>query len=276
MRHLRLLSVAVTVVVAVAVAACGSGSSGPLAQTADNVGKVKSGVLDLRLTAAAGEQPTGEEAGFRLEGPFAEGAKGHLPVADMTYTQLQGRREQTVKVVTTGDRAYVVRNGRGYVLSAAQANQLKVSGGSGIDLHLDRWFSNPKVTDAGTTDGVAVQRITGRLNTSAALDDLFRLSRSFGASDVNAPQIKGDLAKRLDAAIQSASAEVVTGKADHFLRHLVVDVKLRSQAPARIRQALGRLSAVRFHFELGLSKPNRPVHVTAPPNPLPASDLPSN
>ena len=68
---------------------------------------------------------------------------------------------------------------------------------------------------------------------------------------------------------------MVTGKTDHFLRHLVLDVKLRSQAPVQIRQAMGRLSAVRFHFQFDLSQPNRPVHVTAPANPRPASELPS-
>jgi hypothetical protein len=113
-------------------------------------------------------------------------------------------------------------------------------------------------------DGVPVQRITGKLNVAAALDDLFRISHDFGAADVQAPKIQGDLAKRLEATTQSATAEIVTGKNDHFLRHLVADVTLASQAPAQIRQALGRLSAVRFHFELGLSRPNQPVHVTAP------------
>ena len=271
----RAAGLGMALTIAVLMAACGSGSGGPLAATAGKLGDVHSGILDLRLTAAAGEQSTGEEAGFRLEGPFAQGAKGHLPVADITYTQLEGRREQVVKVVATGDHAYVVRNGRSYVLTDAQANQLKVSGGSGIDLHLDRWFDNPKLTDAGTLDGVAVQRVDGPVKVADALDDLFQLSRKFGATDVRTPRIKGDLAKRLASSTESATAQVVTGKQDHFLRHLVLDVKLRSQAPPQIREALGRLSAVRFHFDFGLSQPNRPVHVRAPSNPLPASELPS-
>jgi hypothetical protein len=246
-------------------AACGSGgSAGPLAATADKLSQVHSGVLDLRLTAAAGEQPTGQQAGFRLQGPFGQGAKGHLPLADITYTQYEGGQDQVVKLVATGDHAYVVRNGRTSVLSSSDANDLKVSGGSGVDLHLDKWFDNPEVTDAGQVDGVPAQRITGRLNVAAALDDLFRVSHNFGAADVKAPKIEGDLAKRLEATTQSATAEVVTGKSDHFLRHLVADVKLSSQAPAQVREALGRLAAVRFHFELGLSQPNKPVHVTAP------------
>jgi hypothetical protein len=133
-----------------------------------------------------------------------------------------------------------------------------------VDLHLDKWFDKPQITDAGQMDGVPVQRITGRLNVAAALDDLFRISHNFGAADVKAPKIQGDLAKQLTASTESATAEVLTGKNDHFLRHLVADVKLGAQAPAQIRQALGRLSAVRFHFELGLSQPNGPVHVSAP------------
>ncbi len=255
---------AVAVACVVALAACGSGSSGPLAATADKLADVHSGVLDLRLTAAAGDQPTGQQAGFHLQGPFAAGAKGHLPLADISYTQYEGSEDQVVKLISTGDHAYVVRNGRTSMLSTADANQLKVSGGSGVDLHLDKWFDKPQVTDDGSMDGVPVQRITGKLNVAAALDDLFRISHNFGAADVKTPKIQGDLAKRLEAATQSATAEVVTGKSDHFLRHLVADVKLSSQAPAQIREALGRLAAVRFHFELGLSQPNKPVHVTAP------------
>src|SRR5205085_147369 len=115
----------------------------------------------------------------------------------------------------------------------------------------------------------------GPVKVADALDDLFQLSRKFGATDVRTPRIKGDLAKRLQLSTESATAEVVTGKQDHFLRHLVLDVKLRSQAPTQIRQALGHLSAVRFHFAFDLRQPNRPVHVTAPANPRPASELPS-
>jgi len=260
----RVVGVAAVLTLATTVTACGSASSGPLADTADKLASVKSGVMDLKLTAAAGEQPTGEQAGFRLQGPFSLAANGHLPVSDITYTQYEGRATQTVKVVSTGDAAFVVRNGRTTALSSAEADQLKVSGGSGVDLHLDKWFDKPTVSDAGRLDGVAVQRITGRLNVPAALEDLFHLSHNFGAADVKAEKIQGDLAKKLQAATESASAEVVTGKTDHYLRHLVVDVKLGAQAPAQIRQALGRLSAVRFHFELGLSQPNKPVRVSAP------------
>src|SRR3954471_7991860 len=186
--------------------ACGSGGSdGPLAATTDRLSEVHSGVLDLRLTASAGAQPTGQQAGFRLQGPFAQGAKGHPPLANITYTQYEGSQDQVVKLIATGDHAYVVRNGRASALSSADANELKVSGGSGVDLHLDKWFDKPQVTDAGQTDGVPVQRITGRLNVAAALNDLFRVSHNFGAADVKAPKIEGDLAKRLEAATQSAT-----------------------------------------------------------------------
>jgi hypothetical protein len=260
----RLGALVVALAVLLLSAGCGAGSSGPLAETADKLAGVHSGVLDLRLTASAGEQATSEAAGFRLQGPFAQGAKGHLPVVDITYTQLEGSKDQSVKVVSTGDRAYVVRNGRPILLSDAQANGLKVSGGNGVELHLDKWFAKPRISDAGTLDGVAVQKIDGPVNAANALDDLFQLSRKFGAADVSTPRIKGDLAKRLASSTESATAEVVTGKRDHFLRHLVLDVKLRSQAPAQVRKALGRLSAVRFHFDFNLSRPNQPVHVTAP------------
>ncbi len=247
------------------VAGCGGGSGGVLGETASNLAKVKSGVLDLRLTAAAGERQTGEEAGLRLQGPFAEAsAKGRLPTADITYTRFEGRAEEKVRLVTSGNKAFVVRGGRTTQLSEAETKDLEVSGGSGVDLHLDKWFDHPKITDAGVVDGVRAQRITGRLDAAAAMNDLFKVSQNFGAADVKAPEIKGQLADRLKASTQSATAEVITGKADHMLRNVVVDIILTSQAPSEIRDALGRLSAVRFHFALGLSQPNRPIHVTAP------------
>lgn len=256
-------------------AACGSSGGGPLGETAANVNKVNSGMLDLRLTAATGDQPTGEEAGFRLEGPFAQGAKGHLPVTDMTYTQLLGRDERAVKIVSVDDQAYVVRAGRSYVLGPAETQQLKISGGSDkLDLNLRSWFDKPEVVDAGQRDGVAVQRITGRVKVAPALDDLLRLSRRFGAADQATPPVKGDLGRQLEKSTESSSAEVITGTKDRFLRHLVVDIKLRSQAPEQIRAAFGNLGVVRFHFELSLSQPNGPVHVVPPDHPLPASELP--
>ncbi|MBV9662803.1 MAG: hypothetical protein JOZ37_02470, partial [Actinobacteria bacterium] len=44
----------------------------------------------------------------------------------------------------------------------------------------------------------------------------------------------------------------------------------------RLRSALGRLAGVRLSMQLAVAGPNTPVHVTAPENARPASELPSS
>jgi hypothetical protein len=250
-----------------------------LAETAANLHKIGSAVLDFELTAGAGAQPSGEQTGIKLQGPFALGAPGHLPTSDITYTRYLGRTTRTVRVTTTADKAYVTTDGRSYLLPAAQADLLRASkdsskGGLG-DLDLGRWVDKPQVSDGGVVDGVASQRIAGQLRVVDAFNQLFAVSRQLGASDVVVPHLQGALAAQLQRNTQSATTEIVTGKDDHMVRRLAFDVLLSTDAPPSVRQALGPLAAVRFHFLMTLARPNSPVQVTAPANPLPAADLPA-
>jgi hypothetical protein len=240
---------------------------------------ITSGSLDFRLTAGAGDRPTEDDTGFKLTGPFALARPGRLPVAKVDYTELAGPSTTTVRLLATGDKAYVVLGGRTYALPESEVESLRApakgSGSSSLgQLHLDRWVRDPRVGDGGTFDGVPATRVQGTLRVVDALNELFSFSRALGAADAAVPTIEGRSARDLERVTTAASFELLTGRDDHLLRRLVADVHLGAQVSPAVRQALGRLAAARIHFEMSLADVNRPVQVAEPTGVLPASSLP--
>ena len=145
---------ALLVVVGLA-AGCGqSDSQRILSQTADNLGKIHSGDLTLRLVVSPREGTKGR-VGFELRGPFAL-RQGGLPVAKIAYTQIAGDRKATATFISTGTNAYAEINGIAYELPASATDAVrraagggKASGGLGR-LEIDSWVDHPVVTDGVT------------------------------------------------------------------------------------------------------------------------------
>jgi outer membrane lipoprotein-sorting protein len=134
---------------------CGGGDEDAedvLAQTADKLEEIESGMLGMRLVVTPkGED--GETVGFELRGPFALQGPGELPVARIAYTQIRGSERGTVTVVSTGRKAYVEVNDQAYELPPEQAEQLRQAGkelkeGKGLgELGLDDWIKDPELSD---------------------------------------------------------------------------------------------------------------------------------
>jgi hypothetical protein len=262
------------------VSACGgSGNDAEdaLAETADNLEKITSGNLSMRLVVTPkGED--GEVVGFELDGPFSLSGPGELPVARIAYTQIRGAERGTVTVVSTGRSAYVEVAGQAYRLPPKQTAQLRQAGeeleaGEGLgELKIGDWFEDPKLSDGGSVGGTETDRIDAKLDVAAATQDLIELGKSLGRGELS--RLSDADEQTIERATRSATLQVFTGEEDRLLRRLEIDVDLAFDVPAELRAALGDLVGGRIEFELSVDDPNRRVTVGEPNDVRPFSDLP--
>jgi hypothetical protein len=266
-----------SLVLGVLLAVCGgcggSGAEDVLGETAGNLGKIRSGVLDIALLV---EPRDGDPLGFELRGPFSLADDGGLPLLDVEYTQIANGERATVNLVAVDEKAYAVVDGQAYELPAEQASSLEsasaaVSGRGGLDeLALDDWIEDAQVSDGGSVGGSATDRVRGKIDVVAAANGLLELTRSFGRQ---MPAIEGDDAKQLEDAVRSTLFEVHTGKEDRLLRRLLLEADFGLEVPADLRSALGDLVGAKVRFRLAVDDPNTNIRVEAPESALPYSAL---
>jgi hypothetical protein len=260
------------VALTLALAGCGGQSaSDVLSQTANKLGKVRSG--DLTLVLSVGTRD-GKKVGFELRGPFALAKPGGLPVAKVTFTRLGAQAQPPVTVISTGQKAFVDFGGKTYELPSSRLGRLRSaapSGSGGLQrLDIGKWVKDAKLSAGGTVEGVETDRIHADLDVVQAMNDLLSVGASFGAG--GGGRITGQDAEQLRRAVKSATIDVDTGKDDRLLRRLRIHVDLRANAPARVQRMLGALGEIDVRFELSVGHPNEPVHVQAPAH---AEPLPS-
>jgi hypothetical protein len=268
--------VALIAAAALAASGCG-GSDGPndvVADTADNLGKITSGELDLKLLVEPREQ--GGDVGFELSGPFSLPEGDDLPVARIRYTQIAGDQRGDVTVISTKKGAFVEVDGQAYELPAAQSDRLRGAGRAlGTDEEEDNGLNELELQDwledGELTEGDEVDRVVGRVDAAAAVDDLLALARRLGA-DVPESLSEDDL-RRLEDSVRASRFELETGAEDHLLRHVHVEADFGLAVPGRLGDVLGQVVGARVVFELGIDKPNQPVTVKPPENALPYSAL---
>jgi len=246
---------------------CGGGNSArsELKQTADRLGTIRSGKLTLRLVVLPSTGTKGR-IGFTLRGPFAL-RRGGLPLADITYTQLAGRRSASATFVSNGTTAYAVAGGRRIALPPAATQEITraaggPSGGGTLGgMRIETWLKDPHVSDGGKVGDAATDRVSAELDVVNAANGLLDFVRQLGR---DAPTITGRSADQLRKAVKSSSIDVWTGKKDRLLRRLLLKANLGFDVPAELKRALGSVVGARIEFELAIADPNRPVHVPTP------------
>jgi hypothetical protein len=264
-----------------------SGSSASSASNSDaGLGRIHSGVLHLRLEMSAGV-PTAR-VGFTLDGPFDLTPAGQpLPVADLASSDLQAPTPAPDHFVSTGQSAFVVRDGVGYQLTADQTALLgatgtgsSASGTSLAGLDLGRWVVDPQSQPVTTRGDQQVDRITGRVDPVAALNDIVAMAGQFG-SDQQTLHINDADADRVRSLVQSSSFELLTGHDDHLLRSVTATVEFAAPQSASSTTAnevltkLAQLGRLTLTISLQIDGPNGPVTVTPPSTVRPISELPS-
>ena len=249
-----------------------------LAETAENLGEIRSGNLDLRLIVVP---RSGREFGFELHGPFARAERaGELPVLDVQYTQIIDGQRGTISLLSTGEEAFAIVDGQAYELGEEQTQELRAAsgafaggggGGRGLDqLPIDDWVVDPDVEDGGEVGGAETDHVSGELDIVAATNGLIELGRGFGRE---VQGIEGASADLLRDSTEEAQFDVWTGVEDRLLRRLLLEAQL-GRVPAELSQALGEVAGGTVTFELAVTDANSEVTVEAPPNPRPSSELP--
>lgn len=278
----RALTAATAVLVAVGFlgAGCG-GEASVLDDTAQNLAKVRSGDLRMAMTAMAGPEGDGPPVGFEVTGAFSvASAEGELPRAHLRHTRSVGKALEPTTFLSTGQRAFLEVEGEAYELPPSEVEALRAreapkGGGAGLQrLGLAKWIVEPTVGDGGVVDGVAVQRVTGAADVVAALNDIVAVADAMGSAPGEGLRpVDPAGAERVKRAVRSSAVEVITGRDDHLLRRLRLDVVFAAGDLEGLQEALGPLAATSLHFELDLSGLNRKVEVTAPPQVRPLSEL---
>lgn len=232
--------------------ACGGESAEDvLAVTADRLGEIRSGTLDMSLRVS----PHGdaEPFGFELRGPFDLGTGGKPPSMRIEYTQIANGQEATVTLVATREQAYVETEAGRVPLDPAALRLGSVQG------DLEELLIGDWVTDAEASDGEdGTDRVTGKLDIVAVVNDLVGLARGFGR---DLRPVEGPEAEQLRRATRATGFELDTGKDDRLLRRLVMEADFGLDAPEELRDALGELVGAKVTFRLGVEGPNEPVDV---------------
>ena len=275
---------AVVIVVAVAVVSRGSGEEKTLRETHEKLSEVRSGQLAMRFVIAPLSEARDSDVGFAIKGRFALGRPGRLPDADLAYTQIAGPEQETVRIVSDGQAAWVRVGEQAYTLPRERTERLRRSadgdggegkgeGTGGLDaLRIDRWIADPKSSDGSEIDGVATTRITGKLRVATALQDLLALGRRAG-TDVGAKPIGEETSEKLEDAKKGASITLHTGKDDRILRRLRLRASFPLERTRDLGGTIGRLRGAEVRFSLSLRRVGRAVRVERPANPQPYSAL---
>ncbi len=263
------------------VAGCGGGESAGdvLSQTSERLGEIRSGqiAMSLRMSGADGDQAGA--VGFELRGPFSLDGPGSFPVARLDYTQTAGAESATVTLVLTGRSAFVEIDGQAYELPDEQARPLRaalegVTDAGGGGLAIGDWSIDPALSDGGEVGGVPTDRVRARLDVLSALDGLRRLALGAGAGE-SLPAVGEDEAALLERATRRATLDLRTGADDRLLRRLAIDLDFAAEPPVALRPALGPLVGLQVDLRVAIDRPNEPVEVEAPADPLPSSALPA-
>jgi hypothetical protein len=258
---------------------CGCGATSQrdvLAQAGENLGKVRSGDMDLRMAVSSTDTAQAGQIGFEERGPFSLPAAGSLPVARTEVVHFVGTKQETQTFISTGKNAYIAAAGHTYALPAARVEQLRqasVTSGnaSGLgNLQVNRWAAGGSTSDGGTVDGVGTDHVAATVNVVNFLNDVMQLSRGLGET-ASVPQLTDADAQELAKVVRSSKLELWAGKDDHLVRRLAVSVDFAAPSGSNPSEALAKYSRTRLDLSLVLGRVNQAVTVAEPADAQPFS-----
>lgn len=268
------------------VGACGGGSDkDPVARAGASLSRVHSGVLHLRLELGTSPDDPAGRVGFQIDGSFELSSGRPLPVADLTSTNLNDPSNPATRLVSTGEAAFIVKDGVGYQLDDAHTAVLRrdVAGDGSSTLQgieLQHWVAGSTSSAPSDMNGEPVDRITGPADPVEVLNGITALAGQLGAGDQASLRVDAADADRVRAATTSTSLELLTGHDDHLLRSLQCTIEFSAAhssaagAGGVVLAALQRVGHLALSLELTIQRPNAPVTVSAPDTVKPISALP--
>jgi hypothetical protein len=257
---------ALALVITLLATACGSDepkAADVLRDATENIRSVRSGTMSLGFVMT--DVTSGARVGFEVEGMFGVDTDQELPIADLTYTQIAGHREQTFDFMSDGTRAIAIVDGTVTELAPEQLSTFDGFGGTSAvtgplpGLQLDTWFDEPRIEDRGDT-----YLIEGVPRGPEVVQGLVELLTAYGSSEsVNVVTDFGDADREsLDRAIHDARVLVEVNEAEMLLSDLTVDLTF-SDADG----TLGGLVDSQLTFDFALDDIGQPVSVDLPAHP---------
>lgn len=278
--------IAAFLVFVVLILATGTPSSADLMKQATNsFGEVNRGIFSFEITITPQGAEDALPSTIKLSGPFEIVPGKDLPLAKIEYTVSSGGRGNTVTLLTTGDKAYSVIQGQAYELPESATKELKEAtkdlsepgegkGLTGITLNFDKWLVNPKVAGGRDIDGTATWQTSAEVNVVEAIRDLAASAGTLGSiTGSEIPELSDKDIEEIKEGIKDASVVVYVGRYDRIVR--LIDLKMDFSTPEDLTEATGGVTGGRMNLVVGISKPNQPVDVKPPKDPLPYSALQS-
>lgn len=259
-------------------------------QASTSFGDVERGTFSFEMAITPKGSATAEASKISLSGPFELIPGKPLPLAKINYTVSSGERSQEVVLLTTGEKAYTVIQGQAYELPASATKDLrkatkqlssgdgkskqKQSGLTGLKLNFDRWLKNPEVGSGTEIDGAPTWRTSAAVDVVAALKDLSASAQALGGvTGAKVPELTEDDIKELKSSFRNAKVIVYVGRYDRIVR--LLDLTMDFTTPAEFASTTGGITGGRLNLRIGISRPNEPVGVKPPSDPLPFKALQS-
>jgi hypothetical protein len=297
--HMRSFTLLPLLAVLVLLAGCGSASEnasapanassdvGPLLRdTFNNLGKVKSATLDVKLAIdAAGTPGVSGPITAEFGGPFESQAAGKLPKFRFDLNLKSSGDNFTAGLTWTGDKAFVAFQGQDYAVSdlvarqfssgyatALKSNEKNAKGGivlATLGVDPTTWLKNARNEGDAKVGDVDTVKISGDADVGKVIDDVQKLADKAGK--LNVPGAAGAATKITPAerqqaidAIKQFTVTVYTGKADRILRRVTV---------AAVLNDAGSKTNAKVGLDITLTNVGESQDVQAPKNPKPFSEL---
>lgn len=194
----------------------------------------------LRITADfKGSQP----GSFEITGPYRSNGPGKLASFDWTVNaDIAGGRPVDAEVISSGRNLFVEYRGRTYEVGErrvarylrreARSQGEKVDGLGDLErlgIDLDKWFPESSGPQDATLNGEPTTRVTGRLDASAALQDVAALIRRPELRRQLGPQARRltpRQVKLLANVFEDPRMEIQVGREDGKFRRIAATTKI--------------------------------------------------
>lgn len=253
---------------ALAVSACGAEEASVVKTAFEQDIKSANVTVDLSMKAQ------GQETKLQLAGPFQSNGENKLPSVDWKLNITAAGMPEPIagQIISTGDDAFVVYDGETYQVGKANIAKLKLSGGGGgmesADIgkmltKMQDWFPETSGTQDAELDGEPVTRISGKLDLSAALEDMKDMAKQPGASGFEGLEdLSSKDLKEVEKVVSDPNFTIDVGKSDGKLRRIAANMTINADGEK------GQVA-----LSVKLADVDQPVDIQAPTSGRPIEEL---
>ena len=246
---------------------------------------LRSGRLDLRLDVRARGLPNlSGPLVVHVTGPFQSAGAGRAPKFALDLDLSSGATKLKAGAISTGNKTYLTFAERAYLLPDGAFGALRSGRGKGglslraLGIDPRRWLRGARQEGEAEVAGVRTIHIASGVDVARLLGDLDTLlakASSSGVTGATGNQVPASLdaatRRTIERSIRAASVDIWTGREDHALRRIAVDVRFDVPPDARAKGSPAQSGRVRL--DLTLAALNQEQAIGAPAHARPVSEL---